>query len=280
MKRCLIFVACLGFALAGSAHAADETRYVWANSLVLRTQPDGKSAEVARLPYGTAVTLVADGPQPVPHREVLLKMSKSEQSPAAELAFEGNWRRVKANGGEGWVFDSYLSRYPTRHLSTDRNKQDDEDEGEFAKRVFGVKVAYKWKSGDGKKSDDYRALIRDTKMTEAQTKDNVDWTYIEFKSGGSYRVLGSQADGGMFTSSTDFKNVPLSYGEALLWLKQFGGFAAIGGNPGAMGKFAGKVEPGRHLELSPADDDDSGFGFSRSIDCAPTTCSISEGFAD
>jgi hypothetical protein len=280
MTHRLTLAACIGIALAGSVHAADDTRYIWANSLVLRTQPDGKSAEVARLPYGAAVTLVNDAAQPVPHREVLFKLSKSERSPAAELALEGNWRHVKANGGDGWVFDGYLSRYPARHLSADRNKQDDEDEGEFAKRVFGVKAAYKWKSGDGKKSEDYRALIRDTKMTEAQTGDNVDWTYIEFKGGGSYRVLGSQADGGMFTSSTDFRNVPLTYGEALLWLKQFGGFAAIGGNPGALGKFAGKVEPGKHLELSPADDDDSGFGFSRSIDCTPAACSISEGFAD
>src|SRR6185437_3678738 len=129
----------------------------------------------------------------------------------------------------------------------------------------GAKTAYKWKTGDGKKSEDYRVLIRQTKMTDKQTREEVNWEYAEFKGGGSYRMFSNQAGGGMFTSSIDFKDVPLTYGEALLWLKQFGGFHAIGGKEGAFGKFAGKVEPGKHLQLGPADDDDSGFGFSRSL---------------
>jgi hypothetical protein len=268
-------------AVQAQGNATDTTRYVWANSLVLRSQPDGKSAEVARLPYGTAVTLSNNAAQPVAHREVLLKLENKENSPVAELALEGNWRHVRANGNEGWVFDGYLSRYPTRHLSADRKKGDDEAEAEFAKRVFGVKTAYKWKTGDGTKGEDYRALVRDTKMTDKQTKEDVSWGYVEFKNGGSYRALSNQPDGGMYTSSVDFKDVALTYGEALLWLKQFGGLAPIAdNNPGALGKFAGKVEPGRHVELGPADGDDSGFGFARSIDCTPTACSISYGFSD
>ncbi|HEX7641068.1 MAG TPA: SH3 domain-containing protein [Burkholderiaceae bacterium] len=263
------------------AAESSDTRYVWANSLVLRAQADGKSAEVARLPYGTAVTLLADTAPAVPRREVLLRLLKSADTPGAEVALDGTWRHVRAQDGEGWVFDGYLSRYPTRRLSSNRNKEDDEDEGSFARRLFGAKLTYKWKTGDSKKGEDYRALIRETKMTDKQTREEVTWEYAEFKSGGSYSKLSNRADGGMYASSIDFKDLPLTYGEALLWVKQFGGFDVIGGKGnGAFGKFAGKVESGKHLEIGPADDDDSGFGFSRRIDCAGAACSISYGFAD
>lgn len=280
MKRLAAFV----FLVVGAPVLATENsdvRYVWANSLVLRAQADGRSAEVQRLPYGTAVRLIPDTTTPVPRREVLFELAKSAQTPPAEVALDGAWRHVRAQGGEGWVFDGYLSRYPVRRLSADRNKEDDEDEGSFARRVLGAKTAYKWKTGDSKKSEDYRALIRQTNMTDKQTGEDVTWEYAEFKSGGSYKMLGNQPDGGMYTSSVDFKDIPMTYGEAMLWLKQFGGFYAIGGKGnGTFGRFAGKVDPGRHLEIGPADDDDSGFGFARSVDCTPSACSISYGFAD
>lgn len=282
----LAALVCLAFSAQVFAADGNDVRYVWANSLVLRAQADGKSAEIARLPYGTAVTLVAETAPPVPRREVLFKLSKSAEAsgaamPDAEVAFDGAWRHVRAQSGEGWVFDGYLSRYPTRRLSPDPNKEDDEDEGAFAQRVFGAKLSYKWKTGDSKKSEDYRALIRQTKMTDKQTREEVNWEYAEFKTGGSYRMFSNQADGGMYTSSIDLKDLPLTYGEALLWVKQFGGFYAIGGKGnGVFGKFAGKLDPGKHLEIGPADDDDSGFGFSRRVDCTATSCSISYGFAD
>ncbi len=259
---------------------APDVRYVWANNLILRAQPDGKGAELAKLPFGTTVTIVAGSTSAtvVPHQETLLKLTAGNNAPAAEVNLDGNWRRVSAGGTEGWVFDGYLSRYPVRHLSADRGKKDDESEADFAKRIFGTSKAYQWHSGEGKKSADYRAMLQHTKMNDKQTADNVTWEYAEFKVGGAYEMLGTQPDGGMYSSTIDFRNLPLSYGEALLWLKQFGGLNAIGGN--GIGKFSGKVVAGKHLEIGPADDDSSGFGFARSVDCTATTCSFNYGFSD
>ncbi|HEY8027851.1 MAG TPA: hypothetical protein VIF60_25150 [Burkholderiaceae bacterium] len=269
--------ACL--APAQAAEEAGVTRYVWASNLTLRAQPDGSSTALAKLPFGTTVALLPASGQPVPHRETLLKLEPGNGSPAADVILDGTWRQVHAGANDGWVFDAYLSRYPVRQFSIDKNKHDDESEAEFARRVFGAKLVQNWQTGASKKSADYAAMLKHSKMAPKNTVDNVSWEYVEFQAGGTYEMLATQPMGGMYTSTIDFKDVPLTYGEALLWLKQFGGFEAIGGN-GAIGKFSGKVEPGRHLEIGATDDDTSGFGFARSIDCHASTCSINYGFSD
>jgi len=262
-----------------NANSASATRYVWASNLTLRAQPDGASAAIARLPFGTAVDLLPASDSFVPHREVLFKLTAGNNSPAADVVLEGNWRQVHAGANDGWVFDAYLSRYPVPRLATDKNKHDDESEADFAKRVFGAKLAQKWETGASKKTADYAAMLKHTKMAAKNTIDNVTWEYAEFQAGGKYELLGTQPSGGMYSSTIDFKDLPLTYGEALLWLRQFGGLAPIGGGS-TIGKFSGKVEPGRSLSIGPADDDDSGFGFGRTINCNASTCSLSYGFSD
>lgn len=281
----------LGALLCGASWAADSnpvsgtvsgtTRYVWAKNLVVRAAPDSGSAEVGKLPLGTAVILVpATGPS-ISHQDIALKLAASAESPAADVTLDGNWQRVRTPQYEGWVFDGYLSRYPAPILAEDRSKREEDAELNFAKRLFGVKLAQTWKTGNSKKTADYAAMRQRSKLTSKELAGDVSWAYVEFQRGGSYEALAHQANGDMYTSSVDFKDVPMSFNEAVLWLRQFGHFAPIGsGSDGAIGKFSGKIEPGRKLEIVPADDDTSGFGFSRTIACSAETCSINYGFAD
>ena len=147
--------------------------------------------------------------------------------------------------------------------------------------MFGVKEAYKWQSGDSKTTADYRMMRVHTKLKDKETGQEVTWEYVVFKSGGSYEMFNHRPEDGMYLANVDFKELPLTYGEALLWLKQFRGFESVGGdNVNGVGKLSGQVEPGRHLELGPAPDDNSGFGYGSTLDCTPTACSLSSGFAD
>lgn len=261
--------------------AASDKRYVWATNLIVRAQADPKAAEVVRLPYGSEVTLVADSAPPVARHEVLLKLAQNGEWRATELALDGNWRHVKAQGGEGWAFDGYLSRYPAPHLAQDKKKDEDEDQVQYAKRIFGVKETFKWDAENGKKDANYRALLQHTKMTDKQTHEEVSWEFVAFKSGGSYEMLNNRPDGGMYSGNIDIKDLPLTYGEALLWFKSFGGLESVGGtNVNGVGKLSGEVKPGHHLQLGPAPDDDSGFGYGRKLDCTATTCSMNFAFSD
>ncbi len=281
MKRLLVTAAMLALCVAAKAEegAANATRYVWANTLIVRAEPNPKATEVARLPYGSEVALLAEtGPS---RREVLLKLAKKDEWPAADVALEGNWRRVHSSSGEGWVFDAYLLRYPAPTIMLDKSKEDADGRVEFAKRIFGVKEAHKWAFESGKTAVDYRMMLSRTKLKENEIDQETSWEYIVFKNGGTYEMFSHRPKNGPYMSNVDFENLPFTYGEALLWLKQFHGFESMGGtNVNGIGRLSGKVEPGRHLELGPAPDDDSGFGYRSTLDCTPTACSLNSGFID
>ena len=280
MKRLLTMAALLAVcAVTQSQESSNATRYVWASTLIMRAEPNTKAAEVVRLAYGSQVGLLAGiGPS---RREVLVKLAKNDEWPAAEVALEGNWQRVHTSAGEGWVFDAYLSHYPAPAIVQDKNGQGEDGRVEFAKRIFGVKEAHKWAFDSGKKADDYRIMLAHTKLQENEVDEEVSWEFVVFKNGATYEMFNHRPKDSVYMGNVDFKDMPLTYGEALLWLKQFHGFESMGGNNvNGVGKLSGKVEPRRHLELGPAPDDDSGFGYGTTLDCTPTACSLNSGFAD
>ena len=279
MIRGMILAVLMVPCIAAKADDASTRRYVWVSSLIVRAEPDAKAAAVAKLPYGSEVTLFAE--TGASRHEVLFKLAKNGNSPADEVALDGQWHRIHAAGGDGWVFDGYLSRYPAPTVIADKNRDDQDGRVEFAKRVFGVKEAYKWSGGGAKMTADYRMMRTRTKLKDKEINDEVSWEYVVFDNGGSYEMFNHRPDGGMYLSNIDFKSLPLTYSEALLWLKQFHGFESMGGtNANGFGKLSGRVVPGRHLELGPAPDDDSGFGYGSTLDCSPTICSMNSGFAD
>ena len=74
----LRYLLCLCIAavipIFSQAEPSGEVRYVWARNLMMRSAPDRKGDEVARLPYGTKVTLLQDSSDPLPHRETVAKL--------------------------------------------------------------------------------------------------------------------------------------------------------------------------------------------------------------
>ncbi len=82
-------------------------RYVWAESgLNLRTAPNVNAEKVNNIPFGAHVTLVEDAEM----HPFTYKMAASK---TAECRINGHWVKVAYNGQTGYVFDGYLSKFPT-----------------------------------------------------------------------------------------------------------------------------------------------------------------------
>jgi len=228
------------------------------------------------------VTLRSTRAPLVAHQVSLFQLearSDVPDSPAADVTLEGHWVPVRFHQQDGWVFDAYLSRY-----AAPRPSQDWDAEVNFIKSTFGVKHSYQWNDGERKTKPNYR-LMRSRYPT---WKDNafsgsVDWTYIELKKGGFYEDMGTQpAGGGIASSAYDLKNVPLTFNEAMLWALQFGYFSSLEtfAKEDELGKFSGKIKPGRYLHIGPTAGGPPAAGFRRTIDCSAKTCNLGKTFVD
>lgn len=267
-SRLCIFLAGLFIAIPklASAETALGIRYVWASKLVLRTAPDRKSDEVARLSYGMQVTLLEDSPRSQIYREKVAKLHASGEHPASEVTLDGYWRHVAAAGKEGWVFDGYLSRYPAPVEGSSQLTFGD-DEIAYAAQVFGVAHSWQWKKGDGKNSESYKIMRRQWKLDENTEASEINWSRVEFKLGGSAEI--STIVGNGSSSNLAFVGLPLTFNESLLWWLHFHPFEG-----------SGIFEPSRRLEIGPSDEDDNGLGYGRSILCSDQTCNISRDVVD
>jgi len=285
-----VLVACLGFGHGAYATESSPTavpgqsadaRYVWASSLTLRGGPDGKSKALAKLPLGTQVKLLPSAAPVVPYQETLTKLAANSESRAADVTLSGTWAHVRAQELEGWVSDVYLSRYPAPPAAKPSDAELDA-EAVHARNVFGAKLSYAWRAGDNKAGASFQALRKKhPELGKDMASEEFSWSYAEFKSMGSYEQLNYRVAGGMYQGDTHIKDLPLSFNEAVLWGLQFGYFAAMDSDSkSSIGKFSGTFEAGRRLELGPADDDTSGFGYSRSIVCSAKACSLHRVFAD
>lgn len=252
--------------MSTSAVNAGEIRYVWASKLALRKEPDRKGDEIARLPYGTKVTLLQDSEKPLPHHETVAKLRASSEHPGIDVTLDGVWRHVEAAGQEGWLFDGYLSRYPAP-VDAKGEIPFDDDEVAYAAQVFGTAHSWQWKKGDSKKSESYKLMRRQWKLDENTDADEINWARVEFKSGGSAEISTILGNGS--SCNLDLTGLPLTFNESLLWWLHFHPFEG-----------SGTFEPKRKLEIGPPDDDDSGLGYSRTISCGSQTCDISRAVVD
>jgi hypothetical protein len=253
---------------------SSQARYVWAKNLVLRGAPDSKSAELAKLPFGSAITIISSHEAAVNYQDAVLHLYASADSPAGDLVLSGQWQHVQAQQNDGWVFDAYLSRYPSPQAADPVNHKEAESELDFAKRVFGVKLEQSWKAGDSRKTADFSAMRKHTKVAEKEISDELSWTYAEFQRKGSSYEEYENRPGEVFESSVELKDVPLTFNEAVLWARFFDDWYAVDVKTHtAFTKFSGKVEANRHLEIRPSDDT-VGVASTRMIDCSADSCDL------
>jgi hypothetical protein len=301
-----MLVATSGFAFVGSALAADghssapnaaqtvaqaatqtmaQTRYVWATNLIVRAEPDSKAAQVAKLPYGTEVQ-VEPSENAKSHQENWLKVHDDEKSPPVDVVLNGHWQKVHAAQGEGWAFDAYLSRYPAptaKELkSYSSDSSGDNAEALYAKRLFHVATEYKWSGKDSKKSAAFRLMAKHQQLEKGAVTDEMNWHYIEFTNGSTYEFFSNAGE--MAVSNEDMKKIPISFDEAMLWLRVFGGYNAFANAAANSGKstntYSGKFEPGHRFTLGPADDDNGGIAHDDNIECTGSTCDFGSATAD
>jgi len=257
--------------VAGPSAQSGMTRYVWANNLIMRAQPDSKGTEVVRLPFGTAVTVEPDVSASVTHQETVLVLPSSKSSVPVNVTLDGTWQHVRSKEQDGWVFDGYLSRYPVPKPSED---SDPDSERAFAMRVFGGQHLQKWDTGDSMKTSDYRAMLVHTTTDERKQK-QLSWSHVEFQQGGSYEQLYSYTEIG--NSRTTFRNLPLTFNEAVLWIRQFGAFKPQNVGPEPTIEIT-EFKPGHKLDIEP--NDNSTLPTSSVIECSAKTCSISYSSSD
>jgi len=257
--------------VAGPQAQSGMTRYVWANNLIMRAQPDSKGTEVVRLPFGTAVTLEADASASVTHQETVLVLPSSKSSVPVNVTLDGTWQRVRLMKQEGWVFDGYLSRYPVPKRS---EEGDPDGERTFAMRVFGGQHLQKWDTGASTKTSDYRAMLLHTTADDRKQK-QLSWSHVEFQQGGSYEQLYVYTEIGF--SRTAFRNLPLTFNEAVLWVRQFGAFKPQNVGPEPSIEIE-EFKPGHKLDIEP--NDNSTLPTSSVIECSAKTCSISYDSSD
>lgn len=275
LRLTLLLSACM----AAIAHAESgdlSTRYVWANTLILRAEPDAKGAELARLPFGSKVTLMVSEQKPIDYQLSLLKLEADDEHAAVDVILKGHWQRVHVGNMDAWVVDTYLSRYPTpQKLGT-------KDEGvdlqlALMEKIFGGRQEWHWKTGDATKGDAFHLMQQRNKLKPEDIKKDLSWDFVKFGGGAIYEFLG-QNTGEMYFNHSGFKALPFTFNEAVLWLKAFGGLDSSNGR--GMGKFVGKFEPGKRLELLPAPSENPGVAIANTIECDATTCSILQDVAD
>jgi hypothetical protein len=103
-SRIVLFSLCLLLSISsiwaiGSYKAGDKLTVLAKSGLSLRSNPNSQGKKKSTLPFGTVVTVEAEGLKATPHQVEEFK----------GYSIKGYWVKVKANGEEGWVFDGYLS---------------------------------------------------------------------------------------------------------------------------------------------------------------------------
>lgn len=83
----------------GNYKAGDKLTVLAKSGLSLRSNPNSQGKKKSTLPFGTIVTVDAEG----------LRVTSHEVEEFKGYTIKGHWVKVKANGEEGWVFDGYLS---------------------------------------------------------------------------------------------------------------------------------------------------------------------------
>lgn len=84
--------------------------YVWSKSgLKLRIEPGFNAIYTKVLPYGTKVEIIAD----ISYDSIkILEPHKTRKKIDKAFWLYGHWVQIKSKYGEGFVFDTYLSRMP------------------------------------------------------------------------------------------------------------------------------------------------------------------------
>jgi len=268
--------------LANAADVADastpstSTRYVWATSLLLRAEPDSKSVQLAKIPYGTALDL-SSGDAPVRHTEVFAKYVVNEK--ATTVTMNSAWQKVHWQDKDGWVFDGYLSRYPTPDTSTFEAARKDfenyaSDEMLYADHLFGPGKRKEWNMRlDGIKSSAFQAAQKYMHSISQQfntyyVNSNSKWINIEWSDGANCNYY-MEADEG-WDENLRLKNLPLTFNEALLWQMHFHNINANGyAQNASFSKF--KYVPGKSLVIEFSD----GSLYGTAINCNDKSCDLS-----
>lgn len=126
-------------ALAIGQYGEGDTLFVWAKSgLVLRAAADFKAEKIITLPYGTAVKTLS-------HKYRDEDISEIEVTVVKPYSFEGKnypgykipgqWVKVTVQGKTGYLFDSYLSKYPPMLEKSESGSREYWDD--YLSRVFG-----------------------------------------------------------------------------------------------------------------------------------------------
>jgi hypothetical protein len=117
----LFFAALFPAAAITQYKAGDELTVLAKSGLTLRSAAATTGKKKTNLPFGTVVTVLAEGYKTVKHSATEFK----------GYTINGYWVKVKAGAEEGWVFDGYLSHlkvYPetpeAQGVSADRDMFD------------------------------------------------------------------------------------------------------------------------------------------------------------
>lgn len=101
-------------------YSSGDELYVWAVSgLNMRVQADQKATKVLNIPY-TAKVQVTDN-NPFAHPFQYNMASSKTYNGLVQWTVTGHWVEVKYQGSVGYVFDAYLSKYPTINPETDKS---------------------------------------------------------------------------------------------------------------------------------------------------------------
>jgi Bacterial SH3 domain len=92
------FLAFNSFAI-GNYKTGDKLTVLAKSGLSLRSSAEATGKKKSSLPFGTVVTVLAEG----------LKINAHQVEEAKGYTIKGYWVKVKAGKEEGWLFDGYLS---------------------------------------------------------------------------------------------------------------------------------------------------------------------------
>lgn len=129
------------------AYITGDTLYVWAASgLSLRRQPDLNAEKIAAVPYGTALVALSDKFVDAAD-DVVVEAAPGytmNDSVSAPVYLNGRFVKVNYQGTTGYLFDGYLSKWPTMRYTKIKNRDgtiarlEFEEFHTYARRTFGI----------------------------------------------------------------------------------------------------------------------------------------------
>lgn len=269
----LLMTSPMAESLASNKSIAQDSssRYVWADKLVIHAQPDINSPALASLMFGDQISLSSIADTTHPYSVTVFKLEPDDEGGTeSNVTLDGYWKRVNGHGVDGWVFDGFLSRYPVPKAIKKVGMM--EDQVSYANQIFKELRSLHWTTGD-KKSGSHYAAMRKHVDASIRKDYHVDWKYAEFSQGVYYDDL-TYYDVGT-VGRTWFRKLPLTFNEAVLWLRLFGDFTSIpeSTKTGA-GQRNGHFVRGKSLTVGVPNDDESGIGNGSIVDCHGDTCDI------